>query len=152
MNFKDKRGQGLSTNAIILIVLGVIVLVVLIVGFTVGWRNLVPWISGNNVDTIINQCETSCVTQSSYDFCTRKRELKADDQELTDVTCNYLNQKQPQYGVKSCPAIPCIDVVFVTDVASADTLNSKCEGNEGKTIQILIDKKLESYNCPAVSE
>ena len=149
---QNKRGQGLSTNAIILIVLGVIVLVVLIVGFTVGWRNIAPWISSNNVDTIADQCETSCITHGSYDFCIRKRELKADDQTLTDVTCNYLNQKQPQYGIKSCSAIPCDNVVFVTDVASTAALNSKCEGNEGKTIQILIEKKLESYNCPAVSE
>lgn len=144
---QNKRGQGLSTNAIILIVLGVIVLVVLIVGFTVGWRNIAPWISRNNVDTIVDQCETSCITKSSYDFCIRKRELKADDQTLTDVTCNYLNQKQSQYGVKSCSAITC-NVVFVEGVATVDELEAKCEGNEGKTIQILIDEKLESHNCP----
>jgi len=143
---QNKRGQGLSTNAIILIVLGVIVLVILIIGFTVGWGNIAPWLSRNNVDTVVDQCETSCLTQSSYDFCIRKRELTADDQKLTDVTCNYLNQKQSQYGVKSCSAITC-NVVFV-DVVSVDELEAKCENNEGKTIQILIDKKLESHNCP----
>ena len=34
---KNKKAQGLSTNAIILIVLGVIVLAVLVIGFTMGW-------------------------------------------------------------------------------------------------------------------
>ena len=43
----NKRGQGLSTNAIILIVLGVVVLVVLIGGFTIGWGQMAPWIKTN---------------------------------------------------------------------------------------------------------
>ena len=34
---KNRKGQGLSTNAIILIVLGIVVLVVLIAGIMLGW-------------------------------------------------------------------------------------------------------------------
>ena len=36
----NKKGQGLSINAIILIVLGIVVLVFLILGFALGWGNL----------------------------------------------------------------------------------------------------------------
>ena len=36
----EKRGQSMSTNTIILIILGVVVLVVLIMGFTQGWGTL----------------------------------------------------------------------------------------------------------------
>ncbi len=145
---QNKRGQGLSTNAIILIVLGIVILVVLIVGFTVGWGNIAPWISTNNVDTIITQCETACSTQSVYDFCMRKRDLKSDEEKLKDVTCNYLSKQRTQYGINGCAAVSCDNVVFVT-AATLDDLSGTCEdeGNEGKTVQALIDNKLESYNC-----
>ena len=44
----EKRGQGLSTSAIILIILGVVVLVVLIAGFTIGWSALKDYINPSN--------------------------------------------------------------------------------------------------------
>jgi hypothetical protein len=72
----NKRGQGLSTNAIILIVLGVVVLAVLVIGFTMGWDKIVPWISTSNVDTIATQCGVACSTGSTYDYCDVERELK----------------------------------------------------------------------------
>ena len=75
----NKRGQGLSTNAIILIVLGVVVLGVLVIGFTMGWEKIAPWISTNNVNTIVTQCGVACSTDSMNSFCTTKRTLKADD-------------------------------------------------------------------------
>ena len=65
---QNKRGQGLSTQAIILIVLGVAVLVIMIIGFTVGWDKIAPWLSRDNVDSIVTQCEVACSTQSVYDF------------------------------------------------------------------------------------
>ena len=40
----NKKGQEMSVTAIILIILGLIVLVVLILGFTVGWSQIKEWI------------------------------------------------------------------------------------------------------------
>jgi hypothetical protein len=118
---KNQRGQGLSTNAIILIILGVVILVVLIIGFTMGWSNIAPWLSGDNVNTIANQCEASCSTQSSYDYCTKQRELKASD---LPVDTNGKRQKSVtmscfefsvlpgygDYGIKDCPGLSCSPV------------------------------------------
>ena len=105
----DKRGQGLSTNAIILIVLGVVILVVLILGFTMGWEKLAPWMSKDNVDTIVNQCAVACSTHSVYDYCTKTRELKADGEKIKE-TCNSFatNKSYEKYGVANCSALqPC---------------------------------------------
>ena len=81
-----KRGQGLSTQAIILIILGVFVLAILIFGFTVGWSKLAPWISTeNNINSLVTSCSVACNTQSVYDFCTQQRELKADADSLAVI-------------------------------------------------------------------
>ncbi|MEK6819827.1 MAG: hypothetical protein AABY03_01350 [Nanoarchaeota archaeon] len=52
----NKRGQGLSVNAIILIVLGIVVLVLMVLGFTIGWSKILPFISTNNADTLVTAC------------------------------------------------------------------------------------------------
>jgi len=108
----NKRGQGLSTNAIILIILGVVILVVMILGFMMGWGQLRDRLfKSNNVDTIAKACETACTTNSKYEFCSEKRELKAENVKLKDVTCYYLSEKQVSYGIVPCNSITC-DVVF----------------------------------------
>ncbi len=111
---KSKRGQGLSTNAIILIILGVVVLVVLIVGFTVGWNKLLPFVSTNNVENIKTGCTLACTTGNVYDFCTQSRTLKADDPNLPDgkATSNCFDFSNPEgqyvrFGIGSCPSITC---------------------------------------------
>jgi hypothetical protein len=110
---KNKRGQGLSTNAIILLVLGVVILAILIAGFAAGWSKIVPWISPpNNVDTIVQACETSCLTSNVYDFCSFQRTLKADDLPDADSkevenTCQFFstNEEYSKYGVQDCPGL-----------------------------------------------
>ena len=99
----NKKAQGLSTNAIILIILGVVVLAVLIIGFTIGWGNLAPWISTDNVDTIIQQCSVACSTNSVNDFCVKERTLKQDGEELTGTCFDFLTR-----GVNDCPEINCL--------------------------------------------
>ena len=110
---KSKRGQGLSVNMIILIVLGVAVLAVLIVGFTVGWSKLNPFLSANNVNTIVTSCKVACETRSLYDFCTAPRELKADDLpgnvKSIKGNCTFFatNADYGKYGINDCSAITC---------------------------------------------
>ena len=109
----NKKAQGLSTNAIILIVLGVIVLVILIAGFTMGWGKLAPWLSTNNVDTIATACETACVTNSIYDFCSKERELNdGEDKIKTSCYVFSITDGLTKYGVQKCSLdckkdIPC---------------------------------------------
>jgi hypothetical protein len=123
----SKRGQGLSTNAIVLMVLGVIILVVLVVGFTVGFEKIAPWLSSNNVDTIVTSCSVACSTNNIYEFCSLERTLKADDlpsggKEVMG-TCNDLaneevNSEYAKYGIQECPAL-------VDECPEAETLPSE---------------------------
>ena len=110
----NKRGQGLSVNAIILIILGVFVLAMLIIGFTVGYGTLKDkLVPSNNVKTIVDACSIACSTHSVYDFCTAPRELKADDLpgnvKSIKGNCTFfaINTDYGKYGVNDCSAITC---------------------------------------------
>jgi len=105
-----KRGQGLSTNAIILIILGVVVLVVLIIGFTMGWSKIAPWMSSDNVDTIVQQCGAACSTNSVSGYCSKKRELNDGDGYKVETTCYTfsLDTDLAKYGIDEC-SIDCKD-------------------------------------------
>lgn len=148
---QNKRGQGLSTNAIILIILGVVVLVVLIIGFTVGWGTIAPWMSKNNVNTIVTQCKITCSTNSLHSYCSKKRDLKAEDESLKDVTCYYLSEKQTKYGIGKCPSISC-DITLsdkTTENEAKDDCPQDVEGQviAGKIVQYLEDQQLKSITC-----
>ncbi|MBI2043517.1 hypothetical protein HYT25_03960 [Candidatus Pacearchaeota archaeon] len=142
----NKKGQGLSVNAIILIVLGIVVLVLLVLGFTIGWSRILPFISTDNADTIATACSIACSTNSQFDFCSVERELKAGDNDLKDVTCNYLAEKRPEFGTDSCSTVSCDNVVIV-DVVAQELLQNQCTGNENKIIQALIGDTLVSLDC-----
>ena len=105
----NKRGQELSTNAIIMIVIGIIVLVVLVLGFTIGWGKLFPFISSNNVENIKTTCNTACATNNVYDYCSLVRTLKADDLPDGKATgnCTWFatNTAYAPYGIEECPGL-----------------------------------------------
>ena len=164
----NKRGQGLSVNAIILIILGVFVLAMLIIGFTVGYGTLKDkLIPSNNVKTIADACSVACTTQSVYDFCISPRELKASGVELKDVTCNYLAKEQTKYGIDSCVSVSCdsttrllleAEGVFEDQTAFDLSIGTNKDGNicadeknKGKTVYVLNEDKdtLLSVDCKA---
>lgn len=103
----DKRGQGLSVNAIILIVLGIFVLAILVVGFTIGWNKVLPFLSSENVDRVVNSCETACTTQSVFGYCSKLQQLSDGENEYEDTCQNYSKKVDMYgiYGVKSCDGL-----------------------------------------------
>lgn len=109
----NKKAQGLSTNAIILIILGVVILVILILGFTLGWERIAPFIqSSNNVEQLAQSCSVACLTGAQVDFCSIPRELKIPSELETDefvngesYTCEVLSQGN--FGIDTCPDITC---------------------------------------------
>ncbi|MEX0920530.1 MAG: hypothetical protein WDZ69_03050 [Candidatus Pacearchaeota archaeon] len=105
----DKKGQGLSTNAIVLIILGVIVLAILAIGFFFGWQTLLPWIQQDNVDTIVQQCQIECDFGNKFAFCSQERTLRAGGEEVATETCSEFatNPEYSAYGISECPQITC---------------------------------------------
>ena len=159
----NKRGQGLSTNAIILIILGVVILVVLIVGFAMGWDTIAPWLSKENVDDVVSGCNVACnmgIT-GTYSFCSQTRDLiDAEKNEYNDITCYALSvlDETQKYAVGKCD-LDCDvrELVSITDLNNDHKIDDKdvtefCLGNEGKMIHyFLINNKVKTYgteNCP----
>jgi len=110
----NKRGD--INWVLISLILGVIVLVALGLGFGLGWDKLLPWLSpGNNVDTVLGQCQAACATNSAYGFCTQIRPLKANDlpggEREVKNTCYFFSTTggadYAKYGISQCPSINC---------------------------------------------
>lgn len=83
----DKRGQGGGTTipTLIAIILGVLVLVVLAIGFTMGWGDLYGKMQsffggGPNVDEKVTACRTNCMAGQGgafYSWCNQKMQVTA---------------------------------------------------------------------------
>lgn len=105
----NKRGQGLPTSTIILLILGIAILIILILGFVLGWQKVLPWLSSNNVETIVNQCQASCTTNDVYGYCTLERTLTASDlpEGIKEAkgNCNFFSTDENylKYGIGTCP-------------------------------------------------
>lgn len=104
----NKKGQGMSISTIILLILGLVILVVLILGFVLGWDKIVPWLGGKtNIDTLQNSCATACATNSQYDFCSVKRTVKDGVYDKFEATCSQLATSPTYvnrgYGITDCP-------------------------------------------------
>jgi len=107
-----KKGQEMSTSTIILIVLGLIVLVILAIGFMFGWNTFAPWLSSeSNVNQIAQQCSLACSVNSNYDYCSKSFTLKDEKKnEIQGVTCNLLSgipTFKTKWGIELCPSISC---------------------------------------------
>ncbi len=103
---KNKKGFELSITAIVLIILGLLVLVVLIYGFTFGWNvfwNKIIGYSGgkDNVQAVISSCELACSGNNKYDYCELKRKI-IENSEEKEVTCSNLEDTR-----LNCPNIFC---------------------------------------------
>lgn len=71
-----KRGQELSIGTLILIVLGIIVLVLLILGFSIGWKNLFSKIgitSGSDLSAMIATCKVYAAADDVASYCEFKK-------------------------------------------------------------------------------
>jgi len=94
---EDKKGQQMTLGTIIVIVLGIVVLVFLIYGFSKGWNNLwskVTNLGGGdvNTNTIKTACALSCSQKDVYGFCEQKRTVMVEDNYKAIATCKQLTK------------------------------------------------------------
>ncbi len=104
MIFNNKKAQGMSTSTIILLILGLIVLVVLALGFMMGWERFGVFAPKSNVDQIVQACESACLTQSKYDYCSSQRILKDENKNKIESSCAVFASVNEfsKYGIKEC--------------------------------------------------
>jgi len=90
----NKRGQELSTGTIILLIVGIIILVLLVLGFTSGWSKVFPFLAKPNLDQVESACSSACTTGSVTDYCLSGRSfIPQTGNKLNDATCYYLATK-----------------------------------------------------------
>jgi hypothetical protein len=110
----NKRGAELSIGTIIVIILGLVVLVFLIYGFSVGWGNLltsVRNIGGEpNIASVVSACQIACSSNSEYDYCSVERDVKfgkGDPNENKKYLCSDLVSLS--VGLSDCAIFSCDD-------------------------------------------
>ncbi|MDP3965976.1 MAG: hypothetical protein Q8Q04_00410 [archaeon] len=121
---KNKKGQGLSTSTIILLILGIIILVILVWGFITGWSAFQPLVNPTNVDDVIRDCNSACSIQSKFSYCSADRTLNVNEDKLkVKSSCAVFSSASnfAKYSILSCPAIVC-------DLACSDI---KIDGKAG---------------------
>lgn len=122
----DKKAE-LTLTTIIVIILGIVVLVFLIFGFSSGWNNLWDRITnlggGNsNLDTIATACQLACSTNNQQLWCNDVKEIKygktikawngtaSDDVKSSKAVCEYIVNNKERFGnlsIEPCPSIKC---------------------------------------------
>lgn len=102
----NKSGQGLSITTLILIVLGVVVLVVVILGFTIGFENiigkfrLVP-----ELEPVAQLCQTSVQQGFETSYCKDFKEVKIGGK-TQYVNCDYSGLAFEGKGGITCDVAP----------------------------------------------
>jgi hypothetical protein len=107
---QNKRGQELSTNTIILLILGLVILVVLILGFSTGWSFFKNIINPTNVDSIVEECATTCSLSQKFSYCSAEKTLRVNEDDFSVKTSCAVMANSPElakYNVQKCPAIKC---------------------------------------------
>jgi len=115
----------MSLTTILLMVLGVVVVVLLIWGFSTGWsgfwERISPFGSKSNIDSIRSGCNLACASSNQYQFCEEVRivkygkEIKAwngtnlDNVTQSPGTCyNMTNPTNyPGVNIPSCSSVNC---------------------------------------------
>lgn len=110
----------MTLGTIIMIVLGVVVLVFLIFGFSTGWNNLWDRVTAfgggsNNVDTVVQACALRCSSGDEYGFCQEVRKVTLEDGKSASETCKGFteslefikgeNTEMLDIGVEPCPEL-----------------------------------------------
>ncbi|PIN71300.1 hypothetical protein COV77_02750, partial [Candidatus Pacearchaeota archaeon CG11_big_fil_rev_8_21_14_0_20_30_13] len=105
---QNKKGQGLSTSTLILLILGLIILVILIWGFVTGWSNFKSLINPTNVDSVVEDCSSACSIGSQYSYCSGERTLRVNEDKLSiKSTCAVFSSISTfaKYKISPCPTI-----------------------------------------------
>ena len=116
----SKRGQGLSSETLIITVIAAIVLVLVIVGFTVGWDKIIGLFKKTDIDiTLLSEnCEIAA-GQGPAGFCANKLMISS----KTYVNCPYAIEK---LGVKIDSQQPAWD-----ELTSAKSICEKLKLEQG---------------------
>ena len=101
---ENKKAQNLSITTIILIILGVVVLVVLIIGFTQGWGSVKGFFTGgeSELSQIATQCSVACATGDEMSWC-KKNSMDLKGEMVTGTCTDFATSYD---SIEECPSMP----------------------------------------------
>ncbi len=126
---KNKKAQGMSTNTIILLILGLLILAVLIWGFTTQWKAVQKIITPTNVGEKVQECkvEACSLATHSFSYCRGDRTLRVNEDDLVVDTSCYVLANLPEfsgYGFEKCSK-------FESECKELSCEDIKINGNAG---------------------
>ena len=139
----NKKGQDLSIGTLILIVLGIVVLVLLIMGFSLGWSNLWEKINifggGSSLSTIATGCNIAATQGDKIRYCQEFQSIKVngkieyyncEDRRLLEnidspLTCNRQNVNSAKRAVcNSIDPSKIADTTIFTNIPGGETCST----------------------------
>lgn len=87
----NKRGQGVTIGTLIMIVLGIVVLVVIILGFTGGFEFIfgkIKLLPGQSLETAAQSCKIAGENKLTVDYCLEFKEVEVGE-ETQFINCQY---------------------------------------------------------------
>jgi len=132
MVMKSKKAQNMSLTTILIMVIGIVVVALLIWGFSTGWtgfwEKLGLFASKPNVDSVKSACNLACASGSSSQFCAEVRNVINADLTKTKGSCETLSFVDRCSAVECTPTeLPkkCGDVVVVPVVETTPEIKGK---------------------------
>jgi hypothetical protein len=139
----NKKAQDLSIGTLILIVLGIVVLVLLVLGFSMGWENLWEKINifggGSSIGTVASACELAAQQDNKYGYCQEFKKVKIGQ------SSEYVNCLDSRLQSSIDTKLNCVD----TEVTTA--IQTLCNGfSEGDRKNIKINSQTCVQHFPTI--
>lgn len=141
----------MSIGTLILIVLGIIVLVLLVLGFSIGWGNLWEKINifgggGSSIGDVVTACNLAVDTNNKYDYCENFRRIKIDGK-TEYVNCEDGRVKTTVKSGISCSGTEAKDqcIKLITDAVNGKTGEDKVEACKEVSL------KVNNNNCVSLA-
>ena len=87
----DKRGLELATNAIVVTIIALVLLILLIASLTGGFKTFKEkislYLSSSNVDDIKNSCNQFAMQDAKFEYCCVNRTVKISSNQKLQLTC-----------------------------------------------------------------
>jgi hypothetical protein len=152
MERMNKRGQELSVGTLILIVLGIVLLVLLILGFSLGWSNLWEKInifsSATSLDSVAQKCSLAVTSSSLTSYCEDFKQITVDGKKQY-VNCEFskLNlDKTLTCSGESRRKSKCIELI---KAKFADKFDSSQEAKYSGECREMTDLVVNGESCSA---
>ncbi len=141
----NKKGQDLSIGTLILIVLGIIVLVLLILGFSLGWSNLWEKINifkgGSSIGDVVTACKIAVTSQDVYSYCQDFKKIKVDGKTEYVNCLDGRVESGLDSKITTCSDKSTLEKEYCKTLIKNNEKNAKVDGLQCNTLKCVEDLK-----------